>query len=684
MGRRPNALIAEYYTRGAKIHDQSNRYEQTCKRCGLKFRKGRHEHMIPHLTKACPGIKMVERARIAIRMYDINLQGIDPFIKDDLPGVSNTAGQSTATNAGQNGEIFQGLHVLAGAAEEQGTDTIASASRAPDAPLDPLLASATPTATASFPVGYHYMSNVPATNLDTTMELEDEAYSAAGTSADADANVVTGHDGAIASGQFLLDGMSQDVPQGSQGSFGASSYPLQSSTSTNPAQTALSAFAALAYEQRPLRPIASNSDAPSTTATDTGAALMADPRTPVRSQFTAERRSEVSSMRKIGACLRCKMLRKVCSADTPCKTCSHIESPRVWKVSCSRTKLKDEFPLYVAMPHGVLAQGQYNDWSAEDHVAFNGYVEIWQLPNHSIALEAHQVMSSGDQQHTEPNVFFLNLDSRTVGDQVKQYLEAITDGLIQREHLNPVIKASLEFAQNEKMLRETDTSAPKHDKADNLVSDTISLWVATNMLTDQDLPTMIFVHNQSINERVPLCPDTHPISYGLITNQLLSAVEQRAGELCREVLQHLEGRFLVRKYGVNFETFLMAFIVLNCAERMVWQYRRWMASGVACPLDTDPSSYVEKAETFAQMVEMLSGLRGTTPKLKAEPTSGKLTAVNTADSALVLWLDATGLTTAASPASTTKFSASFGPMEFDPDNHKSLDGTFSSRLLQEG
>lgn len=34
MGRKPNALILEFFERGAKLADQSNRYEHSCKRCG--------------------------------------------------------------------------------------------------------------------------------------------------------------------------------------------------------------------------------------------------------------------------------------------------------------------------------------------------------------------------------------------------------------------------------------------------------------------------------------------------------------------------------------------------------------------------------------------------------------------------------------------------------------------------
>jgi hypothetical protein len=34
MGRKPNQLVLEFFHRGRKLEDASNRYEHTCKRCG--------------------------------------------------------------------------------------------------------------------------------------------------------------------------------------------------------------------------------------------------------------------------------------------------------------------------------------------------------------------------------------------------------------------------------------------------------------------------------------------------------------------------------------------------------------------------------------------------------------------------------------------------------------------------
>lgn len=84
----------------------------------------------------------------------------------------------------------------------------------------------------------------------------------------------------------------------------------------------------------------------------------------VRGRFTDSRREEVQKVRKMGACIRCRMLRKPvssfldqstfeanvcqCSGDSPCNTCAGIESARLWKLPCTRARIADELQLYSA------------------------------------------------------------------------------------------------------------------------------------------------------------------------------------------------------------------------------------------------------------------------------------------------------------------------------------------------
>ena len=86
-----------------------------------------------------------------------------------------------------------------------------------------------------------------------------------------------------------------------------------------------------------------------------------------RQKFSAERRREVQDVRKKGACLRCRMLRKPCSAETPCGTCRNIESARLWKEPCMRVRITELFNLYAVSLHSQLAHRQVQTIRSQPH-----------------------------------------------------------------------------------------------------------------------------------------------------------------------------------------------------------------------------------------------------------------------------------------------------------------------------
>lgn len=49
----------------------------------------------------------------------------------------------------------------------------------------------------------------------------------------------------------------------------------------------------------------------------------------------------------LGGRLTC-ILFSQCSGDSPCSTCASVESARLWKQPCIRTRLAEEFELYTA------------------------------------------------------------------------------------------------------------------------------------------------------------------------------------------------------------------------------------------------------------------------------------------------------------------------------------------------
>lgn len=94
MGRKPNAIVSEFFSRGAKLHDSSNRYEHTCKLCGENFPKGRTDSLLGHLLKTCQAIPTADRQRV-----------------DRLTRTTSERGSGSSKKAVANGRIGRGKGV---------------------------------------------------------------------------------------------------------------------------------------------------------------------------------------------------------------------------------------------------------------------------------------------------------------------------------------------------------------------------------------------------------------------------------------------------------------------------------------------------------------------------------------------------------------------------------------------
>ena len=82
MGRKPNPIILEFFERGPKLADASNRYQHTCRACRLEFPKGRIDSLTTHLLKKCPQISSQDRRRAVHQLHDLP----DPDASDGSRG----------------------------------------------------------------------------------------------------------------------------------------------------------------------------------------------------------------------------------------------------------------------------------------------------------------------------------------------------------------------------------------------------------------------------------------------------------------------------------------------------------------------------------------------------------------------------------------------------------------------
>lgn len=117
MGRKPNQLILEFFIRGQKLEDASNRYQHTCKACGEKFPKGRIDSLTNHLVKKCQAIPLRDRQRVLLRLHELPDLADDPSKDPNQQGANKGKQVDLPYTTRQN---FDGLNVLAEASRQVG------------------------------------------------------------------------------------------------------------------------------------------------------------------------------------------------------------------------------------------------------------------------------------------------------------------------------------------------------------------------------------------------------------------------------------------------------------------------------------------------------------------------------------------------------------------------------------
>ncbi|KAF2636031.1 hypothetical protein P280DRAFT_553362 [Massarina eburnea CBS 473.64] len=106
-----------------------------------------------------------------------------------------------------------------------------------------------------------------------------------------------------------------------------------------------------------------------------------------RSAFTKKRKEEVRGIRKRGACLRCRLLKRACSGDDPCKTClaaarAAANSKALMWMECIRPSFQEHniFNIGNNLPHqsrinSIMADLLNDDVHLDFHIPFALNVE---------------------------------------------------------------------------------------------------------------------------------------------------------------------------------------------------------------------------------------------------------------------------------------------------------------------
>jgi hypothetical protein len=406
----------------------------------------------------------------------------------------------------------------------------------------------------------------------------------------------------------------------------------------------------------------------------------------VRGRFSDSRRKEVQEVRKRGACIRCRMLKKPCSGENPCNTCQNVESARLWKQPCIRTRIAEEFGLYSAGLHSVLAYHATNQAKGQIRVdQTSGRIEA----THFLETGTFATFTPLKCQQT-PAAQTTDIDPAIFGTSAPPDLELIdSDDDVSGKLDHYIKKMGGHFSDTEDsvFMKATVNMAKKvtSSSQDGLLPKAIELWNLTRILTSKNFewhlfsnpslaPTMASSTLESADledtVRTPITSIEHSVSYNLITMQLMGATEKRAACLARIVMNDLERRLLQRQQANPFETFLLA-----CVERMCWLFRTWEPSSFTTgdesstqaaddilqpssppaltqdrnprwPLDKSPMSFSQQGEKFSDILNMLLKMRGVPPKPLPCSPAGMLTVWSEdADDKVKEWYDGIAVTT---------------------------------------
>ncbi|UZP45835.1 hypothetical protein NXS19_013647 [Fusarium pseudograminearum] len=650
MGRKPNPLILEYFVRGPKLNDNSNRYPHTCKQCGENFPKGRIDSLTTHITKKCPAISESDRMRACLELHGITNARAPA---ERPPPETQPNGQPVDVPNLPQG--WSALETLAEASRqvdlnENNRAQSVQASVDPSDPANPQHVSDRFELHEQFtldnpPVSYETRSQqgsrgviqqpLPGTELS-----PEERLQALLPNSDASPDVSNISVAVAATARLnpsLLDPQlvdengsatpppTMEIPATIETSPSAVTAPDSGISQPWGEMTYLTTASPVSLiHEHPPPPIQMTRGGIRMDTSD--GQLNGRPRH-ARSRFTAARRKEVQEVRKIGACIRCRILRKNCGKGTPCDTCRKVLAPRVWRTGCVRTRLQEQLDLYSAGVQVVLSQNRINLLKNQLNMAHDGTViEVSHFPETGkvIVLEAMVALLEPSDTLAEIRgskesfiqVIMIDQDKEDVPGKVEAYMRDVFQLFIDREP-SKFMRVTLDLALQQ--LQESE---------DDLLRKSLELWGLVESI-DRERQWNVVERPANENEeprRIQEAKSENDADiYTTLCMQLNAAAERKANNTSKALLSGMHRVLQDSKVKVNFKMYLTAVIFLNCLEKSTWAFKAWEQDHLrpGWPLERDPSVFTQQGDNLAGLLKMLLAIRKALPQtLRGE--TGKL------------------------------------------------------------
>ncbi|KAL6697927.1 hypothetical protein J3F84DRAFT_366009 [Trichoderma pleuroticola] len=691
MGRKPNPLILEYFVRGPKLNDNSNRYPHTCKQCGENFPKGRIDSLTTHITKKCPAISDSDRMRACLELHGITTARA---AIDRPQGGGQVNGQPTAQLALPQG--WSALETLAEASRQVDLNENNRGQKTSETP-NPAAAAANgggfvpdrlelqeqftlenppaaydsrPQTSTSLKKGLQQSPSrstpgvgadlaafagnavvqVPSPTPELSPEERLQALLPASETSPDPSNISVAVAATARLNPSFLDPqlVNTDIPPPTSSPPTVETQPpidpvptslpttLPTSLPTTLADTNVSQpWGEMTYlatttpiplltENSPALPLMSRGGV----RMDTSDGLINGRARHARSRFTPARRKEVQEVRKIGACIRCRILRKNCGKGTPCDTCRKVLAPRVWRTGCVRTRLHEQLDLYAAGVQVVLSQNRINLIKDQLKLTNDGsLIEVSHFPEagkkivfgalvYPLEPSETQAEARGDKTPFH-QVIMIDQDSEDIPAKAESYMRDVLNTFIEREP-SKFMKVTLEAACNQLSKGE-----------DDLLRKALELWGLVESI-DRERQWTILEKPSTEGEEPRWIKEAQNENdadiYTMICMQLNAAAERKANSTSKSLLNHMDRLLTDSKTKVGFKIYLTAIIFLNCVEKSTWAFKAWEQDHLrpGWPLERDPSVFTQQGGSLAGLLKMLLSIRKALPQT-LRGLDGKLT-----------------------------------------------------------
>lgn len=349
-----------------------------------------------------------------------------------------------------------------------------------------------------------------------------------------------------------------------------------------------------------------------------------------RQRFSENRRQEVKALRKLGACVRCKTLRKTCSQGDPCDTCRKILSPRHWRIGCFRVKKTAKLNSFNSRLSEAMLETLVQDKAANMKLDYPVVIIEASLAgsDKSLVMEASVGTNLGEMvdpteldEHRTIHMHVAMIDPRAIVDEeLPVYAAEIMRPLVHKAP-ESFCRVTLESALAMLDAAEKMLDPPQDIKNLKLALDLWTYIAIMDSREDWTFEARATGEATRFIRHLKTTSTTNAENYKLMALRLTAEAEKLAETLSQKLLDQMLRDLQDAKVKIGPAMYFSILLFLICVEKTTWMLLSWeRLLGDKWPLKKQANEFAElgQADALADLLRMLLIIRRALPKLEVD------------------------------------------------------------------